>query len=188
MNHTYKTILLTASILGSSLTYASTAAISLTNETAKADVNLTLGAFGVNGGIIHDTEENSSVAHAGVTIEDRSGSGPLQSGVGIRVFAVDADVDNDDDEISGAVAVGGWYRYTLPEANRLSIYSSVYYSPEVLAFSNLHHMYSYDFRFEYSPVENTRTFIQYGNTVIVYDDDSRKEINKGFSVGAEANF
>ncbi len=188
MNHTYKTIFFTVGVLGSSLTYASTAAISLTNGTAKGDVNLNMGAFGVNAGITHDNDENSSLAHVGVTVEDSESNGPLQVGVGVRVYVIDADLDDDDSELSGAFSVGGWYRYTIPEANRLSIYSSIYYSPEVLSFSNLDHMYTYDFRLEYMATQNARTYINYGNTVVVYDDDSRKEINKGFSIGAQVDF
>ncbi|NLQ16402.1 hypothetical protein HGG82_02040 [Marinomonas sp. M1K-6] len=188
MNLTHKALLLTAGILGSSIVNASTAGVSLTNNTVQGDINLNMGSFGINSGITHNDEANTSTAHIGVTVEDSDTSGPLQVGLGIRLYAIDADLDNDNDDLSVALALGGWYRYTLQQANRLSIYGSAYYSPEVLAISNLDHMYTYDIRLEYMTMRNARAFVRYGRTVTVYDDNSRKEIDKGLSVGATVDF
>jgi len=189
MNLTHKTLLLTLGILGSSVVNASTAGVSLTNETVQGDVNLDLGSFGLNAGITHDSDENSSTGHVGLTVEDSEGAdGPLQVGLGVRLYVMDADLNDDENELSAALSLGGWYRYTLQQANRVSIYGSGYYSPQVLSFSNLDHMYTYDFRLEYMTMRNSRAYIRYGNTVIVYDDNSRKEINKGFSIGAVVDF
>ncbi|WP_369921577.1 YfaZ family outer membrane protein [Marinomonas polaris] len=187
MNLTHKALLLTVGILGSSIVNASSAGVSLTNDTVKGDINLNMGAFGVNGGVTHNDDKNTSTAHIGVTVEDSDTSGPLQAGIGIRLYAIDANSEQNDD-LSVALALGGWYRYTLPEANRVSIYGSVYYSPQVLSISNLDHMYTYEFRAEYMTMRNARAFIRYGKTVTVYEDDSRKEIDKGLSIGATVDF
>ncbi|WOD07351.1 YfaZ family outer membrane protein [Marinomonas sp. GJ51-6] len=190
MNLTYKTLLLTVGLLGGSFVHASTAGVSLTNETVKGDVNLDMGSFGLNAGITNDIDTNSSTAHVGLTVQDsEGGNGPLEVGIGIRLYVVDTDVGSDDDEdLSAALSLGGWYRYTLQQANRVSIYGSLYYSPEVLSFSNLSHTYTYDFRLEYITMRNARAYISYANTILIYDDDTRKEINKGFSVGANVDF
>jgi len=189
MNLTYKTLLLTVGLLGGSFVHASTAGVSLTNETVKGDVNLDMGSFGLNAGITNDIDTNSSTAHVGLTVQDsEGGDGPLEVGVGIRLYIIDADLEDDEDELSGAISLGGWYRYTLQQANRLSIYGSLYYSPKVLSFSNLDHTYTYDFRLEYMTMRNARAYISYANTVVVYDDKTRTEINKGFSVGANVDF
>ncbi|MFT2099186.1 YfaZ family outer membrane protein [Marinomonas sp. 2405UD66-6] len=188
MNLTYKTLLLTVGLLGGSFVHASTAGVSLTNETIKGDVNLDMGSFGVNAGVTNDTETNSSSAHVGLTVQDSGGNGPLETGLGVRLNVIDADLNDDDNEFSVALSLGGWYRYTLQQANRLSIYGSLYYAPEVLSFSNLNHTYTYDFRLEYLTMRNARAYISYANTVIIYDDETRKEINKGFSVGATVDF
>ncbi|MCW4627564.1 MULTISPECIES: YfaZ family protein [Marinomonas] len=190
MNLTQKALLLTAGILGSSIVHASSAGVSLNNDTVKGDIDLNMGAFGVNGGVTHNDDENTSTAHIGVTVEDSDTSGPLQAGLGIRFYAIDANLDSDtgNDDLSLALALGGWYRYTLPAANRVSIYGSVYYTPEVLALSNLDHMYTYEFRAEYMTMRNARIYVRYGKTVTVYEDNSRKEIDKGLSVGATVDF
>ncbi|ETI57897.1 YfaZ family outer membrane protein [Marinomonas profundimaris] len=187
MNLTHKTLLLTAGILGSSIVSASTAGVSLTNDTVKGDVNLSMGSFGINAGVTHDKDESTSTAHVGLSVEDSDSSGPLQVGIGVRLYAIDADLEKEDD-VSMGLSLGGWYRYTIPEANRVSIYGSLYYSPEVLSFTNLNHMYTYEFRAEYMTMKNARAYIRYGKTVIIYDDKSRKEVNKGLSVGATVDF
>lgn len=189
MNLTYKALLLTVGVLGASIVNASTAGISLTNETIQGDVNLNMGTFGIDAGATHDSEVNASFAYVGLNVQDSEGeSGPLEIGIGVRTYAIDANRPNDDDEIYTALSLGGWYRYTLPEANRLSIYASLYYAPEVLSFANLDHMHSTELRLEYMTMRNARAYIRYGKTVAIYDDNSRTEINKGFSIGATVDF
>ncbi|MCV2402791.1 YfaZ family protein [Marinomonas sp. C2222] len=190
MNQKFKTLLLTAGVLGASFTYASNATVSLTNETAQGDIDLQLGNINLNAGITHDVDVNASTTHVGINVQDSEsgGGGPLEIGVGIRAILIDADINDDEDELSAALGVGGWYRYTIQQANRLSLYASLYYSPEVLSFSNLDHTYTYETRLEYMTTQNARAFIRYGNTVVVYDDGERNEINRGFSVGANVGF
>lgn len=188
MNITCKTLLLTAGILGASVVNAaSTAGVSLTNETVKGDVNFDMGTFGVDAGVAYDKDESFTATHIGVNVQDADTSGPLQVGIGARVYGIDADVENNSD-LSMALALGGWYRYTLPQANRISIYGSIYYAPEVLSFTNLDHMYTYEFRAEYMTMRNARAYISYGKTVAVYENNSRVEANKGFAIGAMVDF
>jgi len=188
MNLTHKALLLTAGILGSSIVNASSAGVSLTNDTVKGDINLNMGTFGVDAGMSYDKDESLSTAHLGLNVVDtESGSGPLEIGIGTRLYAIQADREQEDD-VSLALTLGGWYRYTLPEANRLSIYGSLYYAPEVLSFTNLDHMYTYEFRAEYMTMRNARIYLSYGKTTVVYDDNSRINANEGFAIGATVDF
>lgn len=187
MNTTYKTLLLTVGVLGSSIVNASTAGVSLTNTTVKGDVTLSMGTFGIDAGMSYDKDESVTTAHLGFEVEDSDTSGPLQVGLGARAYGIDTDKQNDEDT-SAAVALGGWYRYTIPEANRISLYGSLYYSPEVLSFTNLDHMYVYELRAEYMTMRNARAYISYGKTAIIYDDNTRKEANNGFAIGATVDF
>lgn len=188
MKHfTCKTLMLTAGIFGSSVVFASSAGVSLTNETVKGDFNLSMGTFGVNAGITRDDDADSSTAYVGVTVEDSDTSGPLQAGLGARVYAIDQD-RTDDNDFSMALSLGGWYRYTLPQANRVSIYGSLYYAPEVLSFGDLDHMYTYEFRGEYMTMRNARVYVSYNKTITIYDDGSRSESDDGLAVGATVSF
>lgn len=187
MNLTYKALLLTVGVLSFSTVHASTIGVALTNETIQGDANINMDTFGIDVGAAHDTDEKASSGYLGLSVQDSEGeSGPLEIGIGVRLYAIDA--NRIDDSLSAALSLGGWYRYTLPEANRISIYASLYYAPKVLSFSNLDHMHNTDIRLEYMTMRNARAFIRYGNTVGVYNDNSRTEINKGFSVGATVSF
>ncbi len=188
MNLVQKTIIMTAGIMGSTLVAASTASVNMTNDKIQANVNLNMGPFGVNGGVTQDNKSEVTAGHIGVNIQDKDSSGPLEIGIGVRLNVVDADFD-DEDKFSVSLGLGGWYRYTLQDANRLSIYGSGYYSPEILSFSsNLERSYTYDFRLEYMTMRNARAYVRYGNNVMVYQDGTRREFNKGFSVGATVDF
>ncbi|AEF54762.1 YfaZ family outer membrane protein [Marinomonas posidonica] len=189
MNLNIKTVFLAFGLLGSTIAGASTAGVNLTNETVQGNVNLDMGSFGIGAGLSHDKDESTSTGYLGLSVQDsEGGGGPLEIGIGVRLYAIDAELENDDDELSLALTLGGWYRYTLQQANRISLYGSVYYSPEVLSFTNLNHMYTYDFRLEYMTMRNARAYLKYGNTVIVYENGSRKETNKGVSIGATVDF
>ncbi|WP_421852050.1 YfaZ family outer membrane protein [Marinomonas sp.] len=187
MNFTHKTLLLAVGILGSSIVNASTADVALTNETVKGGLNFNMGTFGIGAGMSYDKDKSVTTAHIGLGVEDSDTSGPLQVGLGVRLYGVDADL-KDNDDVSVALALGGWYRYTLPQANRLSIFGSLYYAPQVLSFTNLDHMYVYELRAEYMTMRNARAFISYGKTEIIYDNDTRKEANNGFAIGATVDF
>ncbi|MEL0636828.1 MULTISPECIES: YfaZ family outer membrane protein [Marinomonas] len=188
MNLTNKALLLTAGILSSSMVFASTAGVSLTNDLVKADVAIDAGPFSISGGGTHDADNETSSAYVGINIQDSDTSGPLQIGLGVRIYALDNNMQGKNDEIAVATALGGWYRYTFPMANRLSFYASGYYAPTVLSVSRLDHMYTYDVRGEYMTTQNTRAYIGYGSTVSVYTNGERRETSDGLSIGASVAF
>ncbi|MDE8603194.1 YfaZ family outer membrane protein [Marinomonas sp. RSW2] len=189
MNLTHKTLLLTAGILGSSLVNASTASVALTNETVKGDASFDMGTYSVDAGFSYDKDESVTAGYLGLGIDDSDTNGPLQVGLGVRLYGIYADL-KDDGDVSAAIALGGWYRYTIPEANRLSIFGSLYYAPESLSLTNLDHMYVYELRAEYMTMRNARAFLSYGKTRIVYENKigTRKEVNNGFAIGATVDF
>lgn len=191
MMYSKKALLLTAGVLGSSFIYASSADVSLTNDMIKGGVNLDVGPFALEAGGTNDVDENITSGYAGISVQDSESSGPLQVGIGARIYAVDTNWENegsDSDNLTLAAALGGWYRYTVPQANRLSIYASGYYSPEVLAISNIEHMYTYEVRGEYMTAQNARAYVSYGKTVYVNDDGERRVSNKGIAVGVSVDF
>ena len=188
MTKLQKALVLALGLTGSSLVSASNASINLTNDRINGDANLNMGNFTISGGGTYDEDTNSSIAYLGLGVEDAEPNGPLQAGIGVRGSLIDTDTEDDENELAVAVGLGGWYRYTLPQANRLSIYGSGYYSPEILSITNLHHTYTYEFRGEYMTMRNARAFVRYGKTVIVFDDGSHKDINAGISVGATVDF
>ena len=188
MTKLQKALLVALGLTGSTLVSASNASLNLTNDVINGDATLNLGNFALSGGGTYDEDTNSSIAYVGIGVEDAEPNGPLQAGIGIRGSVIDTDTEDDENKLAAAVGIGGWYRYTLPQANRLSIYGSGYYSPEILTLTELAHTYTYEFRGEYMTMRNARAYVRYGKTVVVFDDGSHKDINAGISVGATVDF
>ncbi|SBS33926.1 YfaZ precursor [Marinomonas spartinae] len=183
-----KALLLTAGLLSSSMVLASNVGVNLRNDLLKADASIDAGPFSIDAGGTHDADKDTSSAYAGLSIQDTDATGPLQVGLGARLYALDSNLKDENNDLALAVALGGWYRYTFPMANRLSIYASGYYSPEVLTISRLDHMYTYNARLEYMTTHNTRAFISYGATEAIYKNGERQRSNDGISVGANVVF
>ena len=208
MNLTSKAILLTSGILSSFMVLASSANISLTNDLVKGDVSLDAGASSLTGGDsqvsetqphddvgtfyftaggAHDASDHTSAGYIGLSVQDTNEISPLQIGLGIRLYALDNN-RGDKNNVAVATALGGWYRYTLPTANRLSIFASGYDAPTVLSVSWLDHMYTYDVRGEYMTTRHIRIYIGYGRIVSHYENDDRVATSKGASIGASVDF
>ncbi|MBJ7538228.1 YfaZ family outer membrane protein [Marinomonas transparens] len=189
MTQTKQALLIAAGILSSSWVLASSADLNLTNDKANAAVTLNIDKAAVSVGGMYDEGDNTSYVFMGLGVEDAEANGPLAVGIGLRGYAIDTDRDSGRDT-SAAVGVGGWYRYTFPQANRLSLYASGYYSPQILTISNADHVYNYEARLEYMTMRNARAYIRYSKMVVVFDDanESRKELDHGFSIGASVDF
>ncbi len=191
MNLTSKTLLLTAGVLSSSMALSSTASIDLTNDMLNTNVNIDHSTFTIDSGVTYDKSVNAFSARVGFGIQDKSITGPLRVGLGARIYALNSRLEDQRysiHDIAVAAALGGWYRYIFPMANRLSIYASGYYSPSILTISRLDHMYIYAIRLEYMTMHNTRAFISYGATKATYKMGERQKFGAGISVGVNVAF
>lgn len=167
---------------------ASTFEGSLSDESVKADVSLSQSTYFLDaGGMYHTTD--GSYGYLGAHIEDTETKKdyPLQIGLGSRLLFIDGNLGNNDSGL--AVALGGFYRYTLPKANRFSLHASFYYAPQVLSFENIDNLYQAEVRGEYRTLRNARVFVRYGATSVnysKYNDDHK--MNNGLGIGISANF
>lgn len=188
MNLTNKALLLSAGILSSTMVFASEASVSLTNNMIKADTLFDVGNFALSLGGAHDGQDVTTTLYAGIGVQDSSSTGPLQVGLDIRAYALDNNLKTQNGDIDAAIGLGGWYRYTFPKANRLSLYASGHYAPSILSFSGLDNMYTYEVRGEYMTTQNTRVYVGYGTTVSKYSNGDRRETLNGLTIGASATF
>jgi len=70
-------------------------------------------------------------------------------------------------------------------SNTISIYGSLYYAPEVTSFTNLDHMYTYEFRVNtWRSVMHVSILAMVKRYSIVYDDNSAIRRYKGLIYGA----
>lgn len=161
---------------------------SLSDKAVKVDVSLDQGKYFLDaGGMYHSDDGKYGYIGAHIEDQDTAKDYPVQVGLGIRLLAIDTDYNVDNAGMS--VALGGFYRFTFPKANRFSIYGSLYYSPQVLSFSNIDHMYQAEVRGEYRTLRNARVFIRYGLTSVdlsSYSSDA--EMNKSLGLGVVTYF
>ncbi|MFT2111460.1 YfaZ family outer membrane protein [Marinomonas sp. 2405UD68-3] len=156
---------------------------SLSDQSIKADISISQDSYFLDIGGMHDTEEGS-YGYIGAHIEDTDTSEdyPVQIGLGARLLAVDADLNGSDSGI--VIGLGGFYRYTLPKANRFSLYGEFYYAPQVLSFENVDDLYQAEVRGEYRTLRNAKVFVRYGLTSIDFSKfDSNHKMNKSFGLG-----
>ncbi|MBM6549923.1 YfaZ family outer membrane protein [Marinomonas ostreistagni] len=161
---------------------------SLSNDAVKVDVSSDQGTYFLDaGGMYHSDDGKYGYIGAHIEDKDLSQDYPVQIGIGGRLLAVDADLNGDD--TGTAVGLGGFYRYTFPQANRFSVYGSAHYAPNVLSFQNIDNMYQAEIRGEYRTLRNALVFIRYGLTNVDLDSYSRDaEMNKSFGIGISATF
>jgi hypothetical protein len=85
-------------------------------------------------GWLHHTDRGN-IGHVGLHIVDLATGGPhpIRAGLGGRVVYFDSDLRN----LSGyGLPLGGFVRFNVPEADRIQVGGSLYYSPEVLTFGD----------------------------------------------------
>ena len=183
-----RTLTLVSGLLLSIGVSASSFEGSLSDESVKADLSISQGTYFFDAGGMYHTDDGT-YGYVGAHIEDKDTKKdyPLQIGLGARLMGVDADLGNNDAGM--ALALGGFYRYTFPKANRFSLHASLYYAPRVLSFENINKLYQAEVRGEYRTLRNARVFVRYGLTSVDFSRlDKQHEMNNGVGIGVAATF
>lgn len=161
---------------------------SLNNDAVKVDLSLDQGKYFFDlGGMYH--ADDGKYGYIGAHIEDidTAKDYPVQIGLGARLLAIDTEYDVDNAGM--AVALGGFYRYTFPKANRFSVLGSLYYAPKVLSFQNIDSVYQAEIRGEYRTLRNARVFLRYGMTHVDLEHYSEDpDMNKSVGIGISTTF
>jgi hypothetical protein len=167
---------------------ASTFDGSLSNQSVKVDVSIDRKTYFLDTGAMYHTDDGR-YGYIGAHIEDTETTKdyPLQIGLAGRLVAVDGEYSDNDEGF--AIALGGFYRYTFPKANRFSLYASAYYAPEVLSFTNVDYLYQGEVRGEYRTLRNARVFVRYGQTGVKFTSfEDVAEMNSEVALGVVATF
>lgn len=161
---------------------------SLSNDAVKVDVSLDQGRYFFDfGGMYHSDDGKYGYIGAHIEDIDVAKDYPVQVGLGARLLAVDTK-EYSVDNAGTAVALGGFYRYTFPNANRFSVLGSLYYSPKVLSFQNIDSLYQAEIRGEYRTLRNARVFLRYGMTSVDLDRYGDVDMNQGVAIGVSTTF
>ncbi len=137
------------------------------------------------GWLHHQT--HGDVIHVGVHLIDEASSGkdPLEAGIGIRFVYTDPD----DGLVDGsALAMGGFVRYVLPNANRFNIAGYLYYAPDVVSFGDVQEYYEVGARVGYNVVRDADIYLGARSTKADYGGPGRFSFDSGLHIGFEIRF
>lgn len=137
-------------------------------------------------GYLHN-QDRGDIVHGGFHLVDAAANSgtPLQAGLGLRLVYTNTDpVDFD----GFSLALGGFFRYTLPNANRFNIGGAVYYAPDVVSFGDQSEYYEIGLRLGYNVIRDADVYIGIREIEAEYDDAGSFEFDSSVHVGFEFRF
>ena len=133
------------------------------------------------------SQDKGDVIHGSFHLVDAaSGSGTaLQAGLGVRVVhtRTDPSVFN-----GTSLALGGFARYTFPDANRYNIGGYGYYAPDVTSFGDQSEYYEVGVRVGYSIVRDGDVYLGGRRIQAKYKGSGRYTFDSGLHLGFELRF
>lgn len=103
-------------------------------------------------------QDRGDVAGIGLHLVDDAdpGTNTLEIGLGMKGVFMDTDIAD-----GGALAVGGRFRWTLPNMNRFGVGGQIYYAPDVTSFGDAERYREGAVRFEYQVLRRADVYIGY---------------------------
>jgi hypothetical protein len=132
-------------------------------------------------------QDKGDVVHASFHLVDAaSGSGTaLQAGLGVRLIQTRTDPSIFD---GTSLALGGFARYTLPNANRYNIGGYGYYAPDITSFGDQTEFYEIGVRAGYSIIRDGDVYLGLRRIQAKYKGLGRFTFDSGLHVGFELRF
>ena len=162
--------------------------INLNDDAARAALFLRAGnpkLLADLGWLHHQTR--GDVIHVGIHLVDEASDGkdPLQAGLGVRFVYTQPNIALVD---GGALALGGFVRYTLPNANRFNVGGYLYYAPDVVSFGDVQEYYEVGARVGYNVVRDADVYLGVRSTKADYGGPGRFSFDSGLHIGFEIRF
>ena len=132
-------------------------------------------------------EDRGDVIHGSFHLVDAASSSgsALQAGLGVRVVHTRTDPSVLD---GTALALGGFARYTLPDANRYSIAGYGYYAPDITSFGDQSEYYELGVRVGFSVLRDGDVYLGLRRIQAEYDGRTSFRFDSGLHAGFEIRF
>ncbi len=132
-------------------------------------------------------EERGDVIHASFHLVDAASSSgsALQAGLGVRLVHTRTDPSVFD---GTALALGGFARYTLPNANRYNVAGYGYYAPDITSFGDQSEYYELGVRFGYSVLRDGDVYLGLRRIRAEYNGLTSFKFDSGLHAGFEIRF
>lgn len=133
------------------------------------------------------SEDRGDVIHASFHLVDAASSSgsALQAGLGLRLVYTRTDPSIFD---GTALALGGFARYTFPNADRYSIAGYGYFAPDITSFGDQDEYYEVGARFGYSVLRDGDVYLGVRRIQSKYDGAGKFTMDSGLHVGFEIRF
>ena len=132
-------------------------------------------------------QDKGDVIHGSFHLVDAaSGSGTaLQAGLGVRLVHTRTDPSTFDGTV---LAVGGFARYTLPNANRYNVGGYGYFAPDVTSFGDQTEYYELGVRLGYSVLRDGDVYLGLRRIQAKYEGFGKFTFDSGLHAGFEIRF
>jgi len=166
---------------------ASDFALSLTDDSAKAQINFTDNASELAFGTGYTYHSGSRhIANADFHAQGRTAIGnlPATAGVGMRAMYF-----RDSPDEGGAVGLGGYSSLNIPDVPGLSLNGSLHYAPTILSFGDSDGMINFETTVSYRVIRNAEFFAGYRFVKTEIEDVRRDlRLDEGFLAGLRIMF
>jgi YfaZ precursor len=172
--------------LTSSSVFAADADISLTNESAKGQINFFQTNSDMQLGAGYTYHEGSRhIGNIDFHAQGRTAVGnlPTTAGLGLRALAWE-----DDRLDGGAVGLGGFATLNIPEAPGLSFTGALHYAPSILSFGDSDDLTSLELRANYRVIRNAELFVGYRYLSTDFERGGDLDLDEGLMAGMKLFF
>jgi hypothetical protein len=158
----------------------------LSDTAARFDFRFPVTTTGLHAdvGILHH-EDDGDMVFAGLQMVDDAGGGaePFTVGLGVRAVALDASsVDG------SAVAIGGFFRWVMPDYNRFAFGGYAYVAPSVTSFDDMERYLEYGLRAEYRVMKSAALYLGYRDVSADFVGGVDATIDDGLHAGISFEF
>lgn len=144
----------------------------------------TLGKTEMHLGYLY-TSKTNSYGDFGILVKDEVSAGVPGLAVGVGVKGLIARVKANN---ASAIALGGLVRYSIPDAPRVGLVASAYWSPNILTFGDADRSIETGMRVEYEVIPQAAAYIGYRKIRFGMKNSSDATLDEGAHIGVRLSF
>jgi hypothetical protein len=162
--------------------------LSINNDAARGILEFDISNNVVVDGNWYYHQDRGNIFGAGIHVVGAATSGPdpARAGVGARLLRIDSDSQGRDS--GGALPIGGFVAYTLPDYNRFVLGGSFYYAPEVLSFSDVEEYWEASAWGAYNVLRTAQVYLGLRTIKADFEDSPKVTFDTGLHVGIRLRF
>jgi len=161
--------------------------LNVNNNAARLTVEIPVPSnnLAFDGSWLH-SNNGDAVSVAGHVTGDALAGGAVRGGVGLRLSYVNYDDITDEDGAN--LGIGGFLRYTVPQYDRFTLGTSLYYAPSVLSFGDTDNFLDFTVWGGYAVIPDADVYVGWRRARVELDEADSRNIDGGWLIGVRARF